>query len=146
MLCPLLYSPSSSLLSFSLILHFDIFLLKKKQPKFYSNPLSLRSLFSPVFARLLFPPRSFSILFIISPHFIHFSFSSLTPSSCLTHNHSRLISITQHLSLLPFFPAWAASLVLLPNGCRLQPRPFFPLLDIFRTLLVKLSTLSFLFF
>lgn len=103
MLCPLLYSPSSSLLSFSLILHFDIFILKKKQPKFYSNPLSLRSLFSPVFARLLFPPRSFSILFIISPHFIHFSFSSLTPSSCLTHNHSRLISITQHLSLLPFF-------------------------------------------
>lgn len=40
-------------------------------------------------------PISFTSLF-------QFCLSSLTPSSCLTHNHSHLISITQHLSLLLF--------------------------------------------
>lgn len=149
MLCPLLYSPSSSLLSFSLILHFDIFILKKKQPKFYSNPLSLRSLFFP----LCSPPLS-SLLILHSLHHLT-PFHSLLFFSFVFHLSPRprvwlittlTLSLLLSIYLCCFFPAWAASLVLLPNGCRLQPRPFFPPLDIFRIFVDKIVNTVFFFF
>lgn len=140
MLCPPLYSPSSSLLSFSLILHFDIFILKKKP---FVSPLS-------VLSSLCSPPLSSSLIL----HSLHHltPFHSLLFFSFVFHLSPRprvwlittlTLSLLLSIYLCCFFPAWA-SLVLLPNGCR--PHPFFPPLDIFRTLLVKLSTLSFFFF
>lgn len=98
---------SSSLLSFSLFLHFDIFIFKKKtNPKFtltlcLSSLCSLFSLLASSFllSHSLFSSSSHPISFT---SLLQFCLSSPTPSSCLTHNHSRLISITQHLSLLLF--------------------------------------------
>lgn len=148
MLCPLLCSPSSSLLSFSLFLHFDIFIFKKKkQPKIYSNPLSLRS----VLSSLCSPPYSSSLIL----HSLHHltPFHSLLFFSFVFHLPPRprvwlittlALSLLLSIYLCCFFPVWA-SLVLLPNGCRLQPRPFFPPWTFFESLLIKLSTLSFFF-
>lgn len=120
MLCPPLYSPSSSLLSFSLILHFDIFILKKKP---FVSPLS-------VLSSLCSPPLSSSLIL----HSLHHltPFHSLLFFSFVFHLSPRprvwlittlTLSLLLSIYLCCFFPAWA-SLVLLPNGCR--PHPFFP--------------------